>query len=337
MTKRQETIIDIYKQDISDQQVFLDRTLHSALEMTGSQYGYIYLYDEKKKEFELNSWTNVVMSHCKIMDKKTIYQLEKTGIWGEVVRQRKPIIVNDFQAPNLLKKGYPQGHVALLNYASFPVFNDGNIVAVVGLGNNKNGYTEFDVNQLTLLMQSAWLIKETKQNALKKNQERQKYDNILNSITVLVCEFAKDSTLIYVNDEYCEYFGYIKENLIGKPFLELIPEEEREAAKQQYLSLTPEKPVSAYSHHVLKGDEVRLMEWKDVAIFDEYKTLINYYSVGIDITERKRQEEQDKNELARLRSVIEDNSAVILIIEPETGKILDANPDAADFYGYNKD
>lgn len=60
------------------------------------------------------------------------------GLWGEVVRQRAPIIVNDYHASNQLKKGYPEGHVMIRNFLSVPVFQEGRIVAVVGAA-NKNG------------------------------------------------------------------------------------------------------------------------------------------------------------------------------------------------------
>jgi PAS domain S-box-containing protein len=65
--------------------------------------------------------------------------------------------------------------------------------------------------------------------------------------------------------------------------------------------------------------------------------LVNYYSIGTDITERKKLEEQEKNELVRLRTFIDNNTAVILFVESETGKILDANYAATKFYGYTKD
>lgn len=46
------------------------------------------------------------MPACTVANPSTIYKLEKTGIWGEAVRQRRPIMVNDFDAPEPLKKGY---------------------------------------------------------------------------------------------------------------------------------------------------------------------------------------------------------------------------------------
>ena len=89
----------------------LDFALHEAIKLTGSKYGYIYFYDEVTRGFTLNSWTDGVMADCTVIEKQTRYKLDKTGIWGEVVRQRKPIIINDFEVPNKLKKGYPEGHV----------------------------------------------------------------------------------------------------------------------------------------------------------------------------------------------------------------------------------
>jgi len=97
---RINALFELSKMDKAGLHVLLDFLNESAISITQSKYGYIYYYSEQEQQFTLYSWSNEVMPNCKINDKKTIYQLEKTGIWGEVVRQRKPIIVNNFQAPN---------------------------------------------------------------------------------------------------------------------------------------------------------------------------------------------------------------------------------------------
>jgi len=81
------------------------------------------------------------MKECPIPDAPKIYALEKTGIWGEAVRQKGPIVVNDFQAPHLLKKGYPEGHAPLHRYLTVPVFNKNQIVAVAGWQTNRRTMT----------------------------------------------------------------------------------------------------------------------------------------------------------------------------------------------------
>jgi len=139
---RHMILVDVLTKDFHGKEEQLDYVLHKALELTESQYGYIYYYDEIKQEFTLNTWTMGVMSECEIVNKQAKYQLESTGIWGEVVRQRKPIIVNDFEQKNELKKGYPQGHVPLRKFMSVPVMIDEKIVAAIGLANKKVDYDD---------------------------------------------------------------------------------------------------------------------------------------------------------------------------------------------------
>jgi|GEM_PF-858382 len=152
----------------------LDFALDEAIALSGSKFGYLYFYREVTQDFILHAWSKGVMAECTIADPQTIYHLEKTGFWGEVVRQRKPVILNDFAAPHPLKKGYPEGHTPLVRFFSVPVFSEGRIVAVVGFANRPTDYTDRDINQMTLLMDSVWKIVERKQaeeEIQKLNQE----------------------------------------------------------------------------------------------------------------------------------------------------------------------
>jgi len=102
------------------------------------------------------------MQSCSIMNPQTTYELEKTGLWGEAVRQRRPVMVNDFTAHDPLKKGYPEGHVSLTRFLTVPLIEQERIVAVVGVANKETDYEESDMLQLTLLMGSVWKIAERK-------------------------------------------------------------------------------------------------------------------------------------------------------------------------------
>jgi len=136
----------------------LNLALEEVVSLSDSKVGYIYYYSEEKEEFTLHAWSKKVMESCNIQNPQITYQLSKTGIWGESIRQRKPIIVNDFQAFNPLKKGYPQGHTPLFRFMTLPVFSNKNIVAVVGVGNKETDYNDIDVLQLKQMMDSIWLI-----------------------------------------------------------------------------------------------------------------------------------------------------------------------------------
>lgn len=156
--ERLESLLRISHYRARSIQELLDFTLEEAVRLTGSKIGYIYHYDETTRQFTLNSWSRQVMHQCSIVQPQTVYQLDKTGIWGEAVRQARPIIVNDFAAPNPLRKGYPEGHSVLHKFMTVPVQVDGHIVGVVGVANKETDYDHSDVRQLTLLMDAVWKI-----------------------------------------------------------------------------------------------------------------------------------------------------------------------------------
>ena len=164
---RLRTLLEISQYRAADVQDLLDFALHQVLSLTESPIGYIYFYDEKKHEFSLNSWSKNVMKECLIVEKKTCYELSKTGIWGEAVRQRKPVMLNDFAASHPLKKGYPEGHVPLRKYLTVPVFLEDRIVAVVGVANKETDYSGDDVGELTVVMDAVWKIVEKQESEHK--------------------------------------------------------------------------------------------------------------------------------------------------------------------------
>lgn len=166
---RLECLIRINDFVEKDLKSILDFALESAITLTRSKIGYIYFYSEEKREFTLFSWSKEAMEDCKIAEPQTVYSLEKTGLWGEAVRQRRPIIMNDYKAPNIHKRGYPQGHVELNRFLTIPVIIGGSIKGVAGVANKDDDYDQSDIRQLNLLMDSLWGIIEK-----KKTEEQQK-------------------------------------------------------------------------------------------------------------------------------------------------------------------
>lgn len=132
-----------------------------AVRMTQSKIGYLAFLDEENV-LAMHSWSKSAMSICAVEDRRFDYPLATTGIWGEPVRQRIPIITNDFQAPNPLKKGYPLGHIKILRHMNIPIFDGDEIVGVAGVGNKETDYDQSDVRQLTLLMEGMWRLIQRK-------------------------------------------------------------------------------------------------------------------------------------------------------------------------------
>jgi hypothetical protein len=87
----------------------LDFALSEAIALTGSRIGYIYFYDEETRQFRLNTWSKEVMSQCTVVDQQTVYQLEKTGIWGKPSGKGGPSSSMISRRPTRSSAGCPRG------------------------------------------------------------------------------------------------------------------------------------------------------------------------------------------------------------------------------------
>ena len=91
-----------------------------------------------------------------------------------------------------------------------------------------------------------------------------------------------------------------------------------------------------YEHvfHFATGDRVWLTSITPVIQNGLVKLLV---TSSKDITELKILQRKHEETLQRLQSMFDKHMAAMLIIEPETGQILEANPAACAFYGYAKE
>jgi|GEM_PF-906172 len=210
---RLKSMVDILQNLGEDDQAFNLFVLEEAVKLMESELGFIFNYSEDTKQLTLSSWSKKALEICTIPVPQTVYELEKTGIWGEPVRQRKPIIINNFQTHNPLKKGYPTGHPEINKLLEVPVFIDNKIVAVVGVANKAVDYTDFDVDQLTLLMEMVWKAIERKKviENLRKSEEnyRQLFNQNIDGIFITNSE----GDCVDVNDSGCSMLGYSLDEL----------------------------------------------------------------------------------------------------------------------------
>lgn len=125
--------------------------------------------------------------------------------------------------------------------------------------------------------------------ALKESEER--YRNVVEDQTEFICRFRPDGTHHFVNDAYCRHFGIEGENTISHRFTSQIPEEDAGIIRSHFASLTRDRPIGTMEHRAFFPDgSFRYHQWSDRAIFDENGTLVEYQSVGRDITDRKSAE-----------------------------------------------
>jgi PAS domain S-box-containing protein len=142
----------------------------------------------------------------------------------------------------------------------------------------------------------------------------QRYRAVVEDQTELICRWLPNGTLTFVNGAYCRYFQKSPEELLGKSFMPLIPEEDQAKVEQAVASLSPQNPVVTYQHREYAPDgSIRWMEWTDRALYDAKGNLIELQSVGRDITEQKQAEES----LARFRQAVQNSPLAIFITDAQ--------------------
>ncbi|MBP2642095.1 MAG: diguanylate cyclase and metal dependent phosphohydrolase [Firmicutes bacterium] len=196
----------------------LNKSLNHVIPLTGSKLGYIFLCDEEKQEILLHSWSEEVLRECEIKDRQRLYSLAHVKLWGEAVRRRGPVIVNDYMSSSIKKKGYPPGHVPIKKFLSIPVFDREQIVAIVGVANKETDYNEEDVMNLSLLMNTVWIQVERKKNEELLNRERALFRATLYSMNEGVIATDQVGKIILMNNAAEDLTGWSKEEVYGGDF-----------------------------------------------------------------------------------------------------------------------
>jgi len=154
---RLAALLNLYEmQDLPTRQV-CDFVLEASLPLTGSEIGFMGFLSDDESQMTIHSWSKSVMSRCKIHEKPIVFTIAEAGVWGEAVRKRRPVIINDYKS-SPLKKGIPEGHVAISSFMAVPLFDKEKIVVVAAVGNKLQDYGEQDVRQLQLLIEGMWQI-----------------------------------------------------------------------------------------------------------------------------------------------------------------------------------
>jgi PAS domain S-box-containing protein len=133
---------------------------------------------------------------------------------------------------------------------------------------------------------------------LRKTAER--YRAVVENQTEFIVRWKPDGTRIFVNDAYCRYFEITPGQALSGSFMPLIVQEDRHAVDEKISRLkSGAAKVETDIYRVIRPDgSIGWQEWTDQAIHDESENLVEFQSVGRDITERKHAEEIILNQLA---------------------------------------
>ncbi len=132
--------------------------------ITDSRIGFYHFVDEGQGAISLQAWsTRTKNEFCKASGVGAHYPIAEAGVWADGLRERRPIIHNDY--PSLPgKKGMPEGHASLKRELVVPTFRDGKVVSILGVGNKPSDYSAEDVALVSYVADLVWTIVEQKKS-----------------------------------------------------------------------------------------------------------------------------------------------------------------------------
>lgn len=125
------------------------------------------------------------------------------------------------------------------------------------------------------------------EKSLRTSQAR--YRALVENQVELVMRWLPDTTLTYVNPAYCRFFEKSEDQLIGQKFLNQVPEIYHKYLARQIAAVL-EKPQTVYTEFqsIAADGRPAWHRWSDTPIVGQDGKVVEFQSVGMDITELKQ-------------------------------------------------
>ena len=207
---------------------FLPKALDEIGALVESPIGFFHFVEPDQKTLSLQAWsTATTEKFCTALGAGTHYSVDEAGVWADCLRQRRPVTHNDYASlPH--RKGMPEGHAAVIRELTVPIFRDGLVVAILGVGNKPRDYLDEDVEIVSYLADVTYEIFQRK----RAEEERMRLATAIQQAAESVIITDREGLILYINPAMEKMGGYPSAEVIGKP-LEAIHKGESFAAAMQ--------------------------------------------------------------------------------------------------------
>lgn len=272
----------------------LTKILDEAEALTDSRIGFFHFVGADQTTLSLQTWSsNTVATMCSAEGKGQHYPLESAGVWADCIRERRPLIHNDYESlPG--RRGLPPGHAPVLREMVVPIFRNNLIVAVLGVGNKQSDYTIQERTLLQHLANLSWdIVKRKRAEDDQKNIEL-KYSRLFESMTDAYVCTDMDGVIVESNAMYQSMTGYSAEELSSLTYMQLTPKRwhavEADILEKQVLV---KGASEIYQKQYRKKDGTIIdVELKTYLLRDDRGVPVGMWAIIGDITDRKQTERE---------------------------------------------
>ncbi len=318
---------------------FLQLALDEIERRTGSTIGFYHFMDADQETLTLQAWsTNTVRHMCTAEGQGQHYPVSKAGVWVDCVRERRPVIHNDYAAL-AHKRGLPAGHAPILRQLVVPILRGDQIVAIIGVGNKPTGYDQADVELATLLGDFSWEVVERKraEEALVVSQQRLQL--AVETAEIGIWDWDIGRNTIEWDAQMHRFYGLqprADRRIDFQQWADLVLPEDLPEQLRILQGIARHGGRSEREFRMRRADDgrIRHMQAAEVCVTDLDGRPVHVVGVNLDITTRKMEEQALAQEAERRRVLFEQSQDGIVVLDL-AGEVVELNRAFADMLGYS--
>ena len=168
---------------------------------------------------------------------------------------------------------------------------------------------------------------------LRESQRR--FSDMLRNVELVSLMLDREARITYCNDYLLRLTGRRREEVLGRDWFEHFVSPELDDAKDAFLALLADPPAAWHheSEILTRSGARRLIRWNNSVLRSDSGDVIGTASIGEDITERIRREE----DLRRFRVAMDATADAIFLIDRILMQFVDVNDTACRMVGYTRE
>ncbi len=190
---RLEALLNLNQMTEESEESIFDYVLKESVKLTRSESGFITLLTPEGKMKNMRVWSKEFPDSPRTFEIPVKYQDLNKAVWVEVIHGKKAVVVNDTKVSSVAQRLLPS-NPPISRYMLIPITIRDKLIAVAGLGNKVDEYSDSDVKQITLLLENvASLIQKKKDEEQHQfyRRELEKSEKI-NALGILAGGIAHD-------------------------------------------------------------------------------------------------------------------------------------------------
>ncbi len=250
------------------------------------------------------------------------------------------------EAPTCIKKAVKSGDIEIIDTSNcgdcgFKSEEEYHMSAVVPMKRGEDvvgflkisleGYVEIDEEEKALLREVANDLGFARSKILaerKVEREKELFETIFDRLPLMVTIYNPKMEDFRVNEKFTEVLGWTNEDVRKMDVMETCyPDPEYREEVAEFMN----RAEPDWETFRVKAKDGSIVEssWTNIKLSDERQI-----GIGIDLREKKKLEKELVESEERYRGIFKTTKDALIIIDAESGEIVDANPAVMNLFGY---